>query len=559
VRPADAISRQPALLVSAGYLAQAGGRACPDADPAALYLASACGEGGGVAGAVRLGGEVPLPSMRAVAACAGDAVAHARLRAAGVTRWGTLPDAGRPAALWRLAERLALVEWWMEVPTPAALAQTLGALAGLVGAADMDAAGPCLAALEVAAALEGGGHGGGPAALVEAARASGLWPRPALGVGGVPHALGAAEAGRLRARPGAVAVFALAASALAAASPDGLLSAPPARPLLLGPMPPSGDEGEVRQLERYRGLSQPLPLLPAPDPAALECRLVGEFPWMADAIGAVVREVALRGLGDGACRLPPLLVLGPPGVGKTRLCRMLAEACRLPWRRLSVSDGAAVTALTGNGRGWRGGRPCLAAELVAESGVLNPLVVVDDLDRAARDDRYGTPAEFLLSQLDVEGSRGFLDPFLLAPLDLSHVSWAMTANDASGLPGALLDRLLTLEVGPPPASALDRLVEGVLGDVAREAGLAGASALPSLPLGLLAELRVALGAGQATVRLVTRALRQALGAALTGHDASAAARAVLLAARGRDDRPYAGGRGAMGFRCDERPAGGGWA
>lgn len=267
MRPAEIISRQPALLVSAGYLAQAGARACPDADPAALYLASACGEGKAVAGAVRLGGEVPLPSMRAVAACAGDAVAHARLRATGVTRWGTLPDAGRPAALWRLAERLGLVEWWMEAPTPAALAQTLGALAGLVGAADMDAAGPCRAALEVAAALEDGGHGGGPAALIEAARASGLWPRPTLGVGGVPHALGAAEAGRLRARPGAAAVFALAASALAAAMPDGLLSTPPARPLLLGPMPPSGDEGEVRRLDgpvasrsRCRCCRRPTPL-----------------------------------------------------------------------------------------------------------------------------------------------------------------------------------------------------------------------------------------------------------------------------------------------------------
>lgn len=556
MRPAGSVTRQPALLVSAGYLALvAEGALRPSTDPAALYLAGTGGGVGGTATVVRLGGEAQLPTLRAVAVFAGDGAAHASLRAAGVP-WVTLPDAGRPAALRRLAERLDLVEWWTEETTPVVLARALGALAGHVDAVGSGAPGPCLGALEVAVALEGGGHAAGAAALVEAARACGLWPQPALGAGGVPHALAAAEAASLRARPGAVALFAQAAAALVAARPDGLLPAPAMRPLLLGPVPSSGDEGEARQLERYCGLSRPLPLLPAPDPAALECHLVGEFPWMSDAIRAVVREVALRGLGDGACRLPPLLVLGPPGVGKTRLCRLLAEACRLPWRRLAVSDGSAVTALAGNGRGWRGGRPCLAADLVASSAVLNPLVVVDDLDRAGSDDRYGTPAEFLLTQLDVEGSRGFLDPFLLAPLDLSHVSWVVTANDASGLPGALLDRLLTLEVGPPPGWALDRLVEGVLDDVAQEAGLTDASALPPLPRGLLAELRAALGAGQATVRLVTRSLRQALGAALMGHDARAAAKAVLAAARGRDDRPYAGGRGEVGFRRVESTDGG---
>lgn len=556
MRPTGVPARSSALLVSADYLARVAGKT--QAGEGAFYLARAVPNGAEasimMASVAHFAGVGDLPALHAPMTMAHDTAAQIALRTRCVAGGDLLPDAGRPEALWMAAERLGLVDWLAAPDDPMSAVGILARVAGSLSVSQAALAQvPLRAAFEATVALLAGEHAGGHAALVCAAQQAGLWPRPALAAGGIPSALSPAAATILRAHANAPGVFRLAAAELQAARLPGALPAPGPRPLLRGTVPPSGDEQEAATLARYAAFSEPLPILPAPDLAAFRHKLTAEFPWMLRAIDVVARELALHSLGDGGCRLPPLLLLGPPGIGKTKFARRLVEACGLPWRRIGVSDGAAVTTLSGHGRGWRGGRPCLAVCTIAETGVLNPAVVVDDLDRAATDTRYGAPAEFLLSQLEPEQSRDFLDLFLLAPVDLSQVNWVVTVNDVASLPGALLDRLLVVEVAPPPFSAVEGMLGGMLADIAAEAGLSSAEELPPLPAAALGELRAAFGGGHATLRVLARALRQALGASLIGGDARAVLREVLKAAEGRDDRPYGSSR-IVGFHhaeCDQ--------
>lgn len=87
----------------------------------------------------------------------------------------------------------------------------------------------------------------------------------------------------------------------------------------------------------------------------------------------------------------PLLLLGSPGSGKSTFLKAVFQEIGIPWRILHNSDGNGAVTLAGNGRGWRSGRPALPIMFMAEAAVSTVGLIVDDIDRQASDDRYGTP------------------------------------------------------------------------------------------------------------------------------------------------------------------------
>jgi hypothetical protein len=220
----------------------------------------------------------------------------------------------------------------------------------------------------------------------------------------------------------------------------------------------------------YKTLLLPLPLKGGSlDPNLLDAVLRLEFPWMGDAISRIVGDFRLRRhLGIPWLKFRPILLLGKPGVGKTRFARRLAELMGVGHGAVSASGSADNRALQGTARGWSSAQPALPILIMMNSNSANPVILVDEIDKTAPDGRNGDIRATLLSMLEIETARNWYDEALLAKCDLSQISWILTANSLSHVPGPLLFRLAVIEVGEPTQADFDTILEGVLRDIAAE-------------------------------------------------------------------------------------------
>jgi len=227
-----------------------------------------------------------------------------------------------------------------------------------------------------------------------------------------------------------------------------------------------------------------LPLAVVPDLAEARRVLVSEFPDDAAVIDAILVPLA----GRSFVHLPPTLLLGPPGTGKSRLTRRLGEILGLAVTVYSCG-GVADSSLIGTSRQWSTGRATVPLQAIKQAGAASVLVVLDELSRAGTRADNGRLVDGVLALTEAETSRRYQDPFLECPTDLSAVSWLATANSVAGLDPALLSRFRVLTLGPRTAASLPSLTKGILADVRRERGL-DATWLPDLDeeeAGVLAE------------------------------------------------------------------------
>jgi hypothetical protein len=234
------------------------------------------------------------------------------------------------------------------------------------------------------------------------------------------------------------------------------------------------ERSERTRLAHLEALAEPVPLVPVPhDFEAHFDRLGVEFPNAAAAVARLRDEARLRAAaGARALSFRPLLLAGPPGVGKSRFARRLATALGLPCAAMSLAGASDSRELEGTARGWATAQPCWALDQVAALGVANPLLVVDEVDKCAREGRNGDPLAALLPFLEPGTAAAHRDPVLGAPCDLSAVSWVLAANDAWRLPRPLLSRLRVVEMGPPPSEAFAAVLAAIRGDLAAELGCA---------------------------------------------------------------------------------------
>lgn len=172
-----------------------------------------------------------------------------------------------------------------------------------------------------------------------------------------------------------------------------------------------------------------------------------EMPNFHQAIGHLRLALTLQRAGDRRLRIPPLLLAGDPGVGKTYFAIRFAQAMGMHWRVVNMETATTGTGLAGTELHWSTGGPGAIFDELVKGPQANPLFIVDELDKASTMYR---PTAALYQLLEPGTAVQFRDNAIpQVPLDASHMNWLLTANDLSRVDAPLLNRMQIVHVPEP--------------------------------------------------------------------------------------------------------------
>lgn len=200
-------------------------------------------------------------------------------------------------------------------------------------------------------------------------------------------------------------------------------------------------------------------------------------------MGAVIDRIAEQAAmqlwaGRPWLSFRPLLLVGPAGAGKTHMARRLSAISGCGDGILSLAGVSNNAELAGNPRGFRHPLPAFPAMAMLRTGTANPVIVIDEIEKAACSD-MGDPVDMLLGLTERSTAARYFDGCLAAEIDLSHVNWIMTANRIDRLPAPLLSRVDVVEVKGPGPEHGELVLANLWRSVARDLGLPP-SALPHI-------------------------------------------------------------------------------
>jgi ATP-dependent Lon protease len=180
--------------------------------------------------------------------------------------------------------------------------------------------------------------------------------------------------------------------------------------------------------------------------------LYAELPNFSEVLDDVRRHVALAQDSRDGLEVTPMLLVGPPGIGKTHFAKRLAELLGTGMSLVPMSSMTAGWLLSGASSQWKGAKPGKVFEALVDGQYANPVMVIDEIDKAGADVQYD-PLGALYGLLEHDTAHAFVDEFAEVPIDASQVIWVTTANDVRGIPEPILNRMNVFEIDAPSPEA----------------------------------------------------------------------------------------------------------
>src|SRR5260221_13601551 len=192
--------------------------------------------------------------------------------------------------------------------------------------------------------------------------------------------------------------------------------------------------------------------------------LLEERPTFTAVLEDIRKPLALCGDSNASIELPPMLLLGEPGIGKTHFARKLAHLLGTGFGFVPMSSLTAGWVLSGASSQWKNAKPGKVFDTFLNGEYANPVIVVDELDKASSDGQYD-PLGALYELLEIQTATRFVDEFVELPIDASGAVWLATANDAARIPDPLVHRLTVYEIEPPDEAGSLRIPDSIYSQV----------------------------------------------------------------------------------------------
>ncbi|MDR6766499.1 ATP-dependent Lon protease [Acidovorax delafieldii] len=189
-----------------------------------------------------------------------------------------------------------------------------------------------------------------------------------------------------------------------------------------------------------------------------------DFPHCEEVLAFVRKRTALCSIvSDGPMQLPPILLHGPPGTGKTALSQRLARWLRVPIVQLDMATVETSFKVNGLDSGYASGKPGLIWDALDQE-CMSPVILLDEIDKCAASHRHDGLG-WLLGLLEPSTAAQYRDSCLGLPVDASCINWVATCNDIDALDAPLLSRFRIFEVQAPADEQMRAVALSVLRDM----------------------------------------------------------------------------------------------
>lgn len=219
-------------------------------------------------------------------------------------------------------------------------------------------------------------------------------------------------------------------------------------------------------LQNYFGICQVKPFAKAHADTVVALDAIKlEMPNFEHVIDDIKTLVAAQCALDLPLKLLPILLLGDPGIGKTKFMQKLANAMQVQTMFINLGGAGDVMKLKGSAQNWGNSKPGELTQQLANSRHINPLILFDEIDKANKHSSAGEAHSLLLTLLEPTTAKLWEDDYIGKRINMSRVSCVFTANDINELPDYLVSRLSVYHVKAPQQGQKRAIVQSMIKEI----------------------------------------------------------------------------------------------